>query len=186
MKGLLYDCPLCIDPLSHAGQYSGQPTVVGYWGNAKYTNLNDWLNVDVGFTSQAPMTWNEETRTCSNVINKFSLDFLIGSVGSVYNIQKKISYASANYGTAEDWTWANGLNENCTDNFDVMFTASFTQMNQAANEGQTPDPPPLAPTFPSDIFYPFLSSTTPAGATGASIAVAVLIIAIGLCLPIIR
>ena len=174
---------------SGAGALAGDATrqaVVGAWGNADYAESADWIPIETNAVPPpSSMVWDEASSTCSNVLNRFSIEFLVGGVGPVYDVQRKIMHAQTSYSSDAAWTWT-GSDVNCTKDFDVHFSASFVQLAQTANEGDTPDPPPLAPTFPSDIFYPFLSSSTPAGATAASIAVAVLIIAIGLCLPILR
>ena len=49
-------------------------------------------------------------------------------------------------------------------------TVRFVEMDQASAEGVTPATPPIFPSLPADVFYPFLSAAPAGGRAGASAA----------------
>ena len=49
-------------------------------------------------------------------------------------------------------------------------TVHFIEMDQASAEGVTPATPPIFPSLPADVFYPFVSAGPAGGRAAASAA----------------
>ncbi|KAK3266627.1 hypothetical protein CYMTET_24757 [Cymbomonas tetramitiformis] len=107
------------------------------------------------------MAWDSATSTCTNVVVGLEYEFLTAYVGQLENPQSEITFARVNYKYAT-WTFSDqrgAANDPSTQqHFALQHSARFVGQEQEGAKGTTPEPPPIFPKLPSDIFYPFVSS----------------------------
>ena len=161
--------------------------VVAGWGDASYTNLADWQacsstnSADCATTitaleAEAPppaMSWDADTLTCSNVVVGINLDVLTAKVGTMDNPQSRVSRVESEWEYAS-WTYVDAYAAAAVpatrQDFMLTSTVHFIEMDQASAEGVTPATPPIFPSLPADVFYPFVSAGPAGGRAAASAA----------------
>lgn len=74
------------------------PLYVGRWGSSTYTNVDDWIQVDLGAPATS-YTWSASQLSCTGIVSAMHVEFLTADVGSVLNPQTKIVSARVVYGT---------------------------------------------------------------------------------------
>jgi tectonic-1/3 len=70
--------------------------------------------------------------------------------------------------TYTDFPWDDA--DTARQNFMMKSTVHFVEMAQDAPEGVKPASPPVLPSLPADVFYPFLSAGPAGGRAAASAA----------------
>jgi tectonic-1/3 len=114
------------------------------------------------------MSWDASTNTCSNVVVGINLDVLTAKVGTMDNPQSRVSRVSPEW-KYDSWTYADPYASSGTrQDFMLTSTARFVEMEQASAEGVTPATPPIFPSLPADVFYPFVSAGPAGGRAAAS------------------
>ena len=169
---------------------SGKTVMVAAWANANFENIADWTSCDTSDTTDcatelttteqlsAPsgdlvMSWDDTTKTCKNVAVGVHIDVLTAKVGHLDHAQSKVQRVQVGWNYA-DWTYTDFPWDDAGDgvdtdrqNFMMKSTVHFVEMAQDAPEGVKPASPPVLPSLPADVFYPFLSAG-PAGARAAA------------------
>ena len=161
---------------------SAKTAVVAGWADASYLNVADWKSCSTTDTSDcataltalaAPttaMSWDASTSTCSDVVVGVNLDVLTAKVGTMDNPQSRVSRIEAKWETAS-WTFVDPYASASTrQDFMLTSTVRFVEMEQASAEGVTPATPPIFPSLPADVFYPFVSAGPAGGRAAASTA----------------
>jgi len=161
---------------------SAKTAVVAGWADASYLNVADWKSCSTTDTSDcataltalaAPttaMSWDASTSTCSDVVVGVNLDVLTAKVGTMDNPQSRVSRIEAKWETAS-WTFVDPYASASTrQDFMLTSTVRFVEMEQASAEGMTPATPPIFPSLPADVFYPFVSAGPAGGRAAASTA----------------
>lgn len=161
---------------------SAKTAVVAGWADASYLNVADWKSCSTTDTSDcataltalaAPttaMSWDAATSTCSDVVVGVNLDVLTAKVGTMDNPQSRVSRIEAKWETAS-WTFVDPYASASTrQDFMLTSTVRFVEMEQASAEGVTPATPPIFPSLPADVFYPFVSAGPAGGRAAASTA----------------
>ena len=172
---------------------SGKTVMVAAWANANFENIADWTSCDTSDTTDcatelttteqlsAPsgdlvMSWDDTTKTCKNVAVGVHIDVLTAKVGHLDHAQSKVQRVQVGWNYA-DWTytdfpWDDAGDGVATDrqNFMMKSTVHFVEMAQDAPEGVKPASPPVLPSLPADVFYPFLSAGPAGGRAAASAA----------------
>ena len=159
---------------------SAATAVVAGWADASYLNVADWRACSATDDSDcateiaaldAPaesMSWDASTNTCSNVVVGINLDVLTAKVGTMDNPQSRVSRVSPEW-KYDSWTYADPYASSSTrQDFMLTSTARFVEMEQASAEGVTPATPPIFPSLPADVFYPFVSAGPAGGRAAAS------------------
>jgi tectonic-1/3 len=161
---------------------SAKTAVVAGWADASYLNVADWKACSTTDAADcatritalaAPtetMSWDAATNTCKNVVIGINLDVLTAKVGTMDNPQSRVSRVSAEweYGS---WTYADPYaSTSARQDFMLTSTVRFVDMEQASAEGVKPATPPIFPSLPADVFYPFISAGPAGGRAAASAA----------------
>jgi|AntAceMinimDraft_1070359.scaffolds.fasta_scaffold03851_3 tectonic-1/3 len=176
MDGLLYA------PATAGLTHAGKTTVVAGWADASRLNLADWTScaaadaadcATVAPALAAPavsMVWTAATRTCDNVPVGVGVEVLTARVGTRDNPQARVARVATSWRFAS-WTYADPFAPgDVRQDFMLESTVRFVEVDQAAAQGVTPQPPPVFPSLPADFFYPFLSSASVGGRAAASVA----------------
>ena len=172
---------------------SGKTVMVAAWANANFENIADWTSCDTSDTTDcatelttteqlsAPsgdlvMSWDDTTKTCKNVAVGVHIDVLTAKVGHLDHAQSKVQRVQVGWNYA-DWTYTDFPWDDAGDgvdtdrqNFMMKSTVHFVEMAQDAPEGVKPASPPVLPSLPADVFYPFLSAGPAGGRAAASAA----------------
>ena len=197
MDGLLYGT------LDSNYDLSAKTVMVAAWANANYENIADWKSCDATDTTDcateltaaeqltkpsgdSAMSWDETTKTCKNVAVGVNIDVLTAKVGHLDHAQSKVQRVKVSWNLA-DWTYTDLIprtDESPWDDaadsrqdFLLKSTVHFVEMAQDAPEGVKPASPPILPTLPADVFYPFLSAGPAGGRAAASAAWCVALVA---------
>ncbi|CEO96890.1 Tectonic domain-containing protein [Plasmodiophora brassicae] len=131
------------------------PLYVGRWGSSTYTNVDDWIQVDLGAPATS-YTWSASQLSCTGIVSAMHVEFLTADVGSVLNPQTKIVSARVVYGT-DTWrmrTVTGAAGEAQT--FQVTVSASFLAYPASGNATLVPPAPPTLPALPHDVLYPLV------------------------------
>lgn len=161
---------------------SAKTALVAGWADASYVNIADWRSCSAtdetdcatevtGLTAPTDgMTWNDDTKTCSNVPVGINIDVLTAKVGTMDNPQSRVSRVELSW-VYGDWKYSDAFAAaSVRQDFMLKSTVRFVEMDQASAEGVTPATPPIFPSLPADVFYPFLSAAPAGGRAGASAA----------------
>ena len=168
---------------------SGKTVMVAAWANANFENIADWTSCDTSDTTDcatelttteqlsAPsgdlvMSWDDTTKTCKNVAVGVHIDVLTAKVGHLDHAQSKVQRLQVGWNYA-DWTYTDfpwDAVATARQNFMMKSTVHFVDMAQGAPEGVKPASPPVLPSLPADVFYPFLSAGPAGGRAAASAA----------------
>ena len=168
---------------------SGKTVMVAAWANANFENIADWTSCDTSDTTDcatelttteqlsAPsgdlvMSWDDTTKTCKNVAVGVHIDVLTAKVGHLDHAQSKVQRVQVGWNYA-DWTYTDfpwDAVATARQNFMMKSTVHFVEMAQDAPEGVKPASPPVLPSLPADVFYPFLSAGPAGGRAAASAA----------------
>ena len=168
---------------------SGKTVMVAAWANANFENIADWTSCDTSDTTDcatelttteqlsAPsgdlaMSWDATTKTCKNVAVGVHIDVLTAKVGHLDHAQSKVQRVQVGWNYA-DWTYTDfpwDDADTARQNFMMKSTVHFVEMAQDAPEGVKPASPPVLPSLPADVFYPFLSAGPAGGRAAASAA----------------
>eukprot|EP00743_Colponemidia_sp_Colp-15_P003842 GILK01004147.1.p1 GENE.GILK01004147.1~~GILK01004147.1.p1 ORF type:complete len:641 (+),score=49.60 GILK01004147.1:38-1924(+) len=126
-------------------------THVGAFGNADPHKINDWIALSV--TAPSSPTWNSATGTCSGFITGLHYQFLVADYGKVNNPQHRIVVAKAVYSTSD--IVFRQLSSTSTQAIALTVTATFVTLPDPSVTEYVLTAPPVLPTLPGDIFYPF-------------------------------
>lgn len=161
---------------------SAKTALVAGWADASYVNIADWRSCSAtdetdcatevtGLTAPTDgMTWDDDTKTCSNVPVGINIDVLTAKVGTMDNPQSRVSRVELSW-VYGDWKYSDAFAAaSVRQDFMLKSTVRFVEMDQASAEGVTPATPPIFPSLPADVFYPFLSAAPAGGRAGASAA----------------
>lgn len=161
---------------------SAKTALVAGWADASYVNIADWRSCSAtdetdcatevtGLTAPTDgMTWDDDTKTCSNVPVGINIDVLTAKVGTMDNPQSRVSRVELSW-VYGDWKYSDAFAAaDVRQDFMLKSTVRFVEMDQASAEGVTPATPPIFPSLPADVFYPFLSAAPAGGRAGASAA----------------
>jgi Protein of unknown function (DUF1619) len=156
------------------------PTHVGTIGSADPLKSWQWLPLTAPATTPAAASWDATSGTCTGILSGIQLQFLTAPTGQVGNPQQRIVAARYTYVT-DTWRWnrapggsqiasttnTQGFSSSATVGFAgdatqvLTLRSTVTWVSMAAQvEGFTPPAPPVVPPLPSDLFYPFLTSSS--------------------------
>lgn len=141
-------------------------THVGSLGNSDPLKLWEWVRLEAPASAPTPGTWDATTGTCTGLVTGVDVEFLTARVGEAHNPQYKIVAARWSYATD---TWRYGREDvrvaggGAAQAFALRTTVTWVEMTQTAQDWIAPAPP-VVPPLPSDLFYPFVTTT----ATGDS------------------
>ncbi|KAG2442590.1 hypothetical protein HXX76_002675 [Chlamydomonas incerta] len=155
---------------------------VGEWGDANYTNINQWLKVSVSGYPFGNLGYSTADNACTGVIIGFDLQVVTGVAFASNNLQQKVLYANLCFKTGV-WDFPEYLPGNTSRRFYLDFSASFIRLPQQSEEVTKPAPPLVVP-LPADIFYPFV--VTDGAATGARPAVWGVFMAVAAALALLQ
>ncbi|PNW85332.1 hypothetical protein CHLRE_03g181450v5 [Chlamydomonas reinhardtii] len=127
---------------------------VGEWGDANYTNTNEWLKVSVSGYPFGNLGYTSADNACTGVIIGFDLQIVTGVAFASNNLQQKVLYANLCFKTGV-WDFPEYLPGNTSRRFYLDFSTSFIRLPQQSEEVTKPAPPLVVP-LPADIFYPFV------------------------------
>jgi len=151
-----------------AGSLAGNRTFVAPWADADANNIAEWTagELELLAAPELEMAWDEDTLTCSNVVTGVSYDFLTALVGALTNPQSKVAAAQVGF-SYSTWTFRDGAvaAEGGAQSFVLSSSVRFAPQDQESAKGISPDAPPLFPSLPEDILYPFMIN----GASGSKV-----------------
>ena len=99
---------------------SAKTALVAGWADASYANIADWKSCSAtdetdcatevtGLTAPTDgMTWDDDTKTCSNVPVGINIDVLTAKVGTMDNPQSRVSRVELSWVYA-DWKYSDAL-----------------------------------------------------------------------------
>ena len=149
---------------------------VGKFGNASVNNEFDWIPINNNIPSvvQAGATFAQtSTRTCSNLLTEFKVEFLYSAYGIASNPQLAIVGARYSY-TVGSFSWSCDSNTDCVDPsvyttgteninnvgsatrpFQIKSSVTFVRVSTVGTSIYNPSPPSVFAALPDDIWYPF-------------------------------
>lgn len=159
--------------------------VIGIYGNANTSNIQDWLpiwNLDLdGFLgNQSPpkakvkVEWDSISSTCKNIPTHLSYQIYWTKVGSIKDPQAKIIQITSQFHVKEETSFL-GRSKPGSIAFRTTVTWNYKAPEYYGNVMKKP--PRLLPKLPSDVFYPF--STSSAASTSLESAVTKAVVLLG-------
>lgn len=146
---------------------SSDRLMLGVWGSADELDARQWVRMDVtGWPALIAPSWDEGAATCRGMPSGLTLRILTGVAFAANDLQAKLLYARACFGTA-DWVFDRlgpGLQA-----FKLRFDTTFVPVPQPAPAVALRPAPPLSVPLPPDLLYPFTSN---AAASSAHVIVA--------------
>jgi hypothetical protein len=153
------------------------PTHVGTIGAADPLKAWHWVPLAAPAAAPAAASYDATTGACRGVVAGVDVQFLTGSMGEAGNPQQRILAARYRYAT-DTWRWTRegGGSTNgtvlpsgaslayagdATQVFSLRSTVTWVSMD-AQTQDFTPPAPPVVPPLPSDLFYPFVTTTSAA------------------------
>lgn len=131
-------------------QISSTITQIGRYGNADYTNINDWVSI---LTDTSPIaTWNSLKNTCNNIAGGVEYQIVIAKSGAVINEQWKVQGVKKVYYPLT-WTFRGDMSS--TNNFWVETRVRFVRVSGQPTIQKNYPAPNFLPFLPQDVFYPF-------------------------------
>lgn len=181
------------------------PTHIGTIGSADPLKSWHWLPLTAPATTPAAASWDAASGTCTGIVSGIQLQFLTAPTGQVGSPQMHIVAARYSYVT-DTWRWnrppggsqiastanTQGSSVSATTGFvgdatqvvALRSTVTWVSM-QGDIQGFVPPAPPVVPPLPSDLFYPFLTSSsasdqqlTVSGARGLTASIAAVLLAL--------
>ena len=133
-------------------------THIGSFGNADPWKTWQWhaINVPTSGGSTGP-SWDSVNGRCSNLVSGIDIEFLVAPIGSALNPQFKIMASRLSYSTS---TWSYTRPDSQKQTFLLTSTVTFTYYSKGDLSTVYKPAPQIAPSMPSDIWYPFGSSTS--------------------------
>ena len=98
--------------------------------------------------------WDSGAKSCAGIVSGLDLEFLTSIVGEASNPQARIVAVRARY-ALDTWTFTEAARQKFVLRTSVTFTAL-----RATTTDFVPPAPPVIPKLPSDLFYPFLGTST--------------------------
>ena len=133
-------------------------THIGNFGNADPWKTWQWhaINLPTSGGSSGP-AWDSVNGRCTNLVSGVDIEFLVAPIGSAQNPQFKIMASRLSYSTS---TWSYTRPDSQKQTFLLTSTVTFTYYSKGDLTTVYKPAPQIAPSMPSDIWYPFGSSTT--------------------------
>jgi tectonic-1/3 len=131
------------------------PTHVGQYGGSSPEKVWQWLAIDAGVPNAAAVSYDATTGVCSNVPAAASVEFLTATTGQALNPQARIVAVRVRWSTE---SWVVAREDGGAQLFSLRTTVSWTELDPVRAD-YTPPTPPVIPPLPSDLFYPFASSS---------------------------
>lgn len=133
-------------------------THIGNYGNADPWKTWQWhaINTPTSGGSTGP-SWDNVNGRCTNLVSGVDVEFLVAPIGSALNPQFKIMASRLSYTTS---TWSYTRTDSQKQTYLLTSTVTFTYYSRADVSTEYKPAPQIAPSMPSDIWYPFGSSTS--------------------------
>lgn len=130
---------------------------IGSYGNADPLDPNQWLKLDITYSSSTTPIWNEESSTCSNFPTSLHYRFLIAPSAEKRTPQNRIISALATLDRSRVMTARSPPGDEGTPQpYQLTITVSFIYKDDSMS-GYTPPSQPLMLTLPwGQLFSPFL------------------------------
>ncbi|CEM14427.1 unnamed protein product [Vitrella brassicaformis CCMP3155] len=147
---------LCSGDSSLAGRYRLlKPSfdAVGYFGNADWENKADWLAVSIE-EATSTMAYNDDTGVCDGSVTILELDFLYAAFGEFAAPQFRIVAAKATQRTGR-LRYESAYDPSLKQSFVLSVIVTFARVPDKELKRSVPPRPPLLPSLPDDVFYPF-------------------------------
>ncbi|KAG2389605.1 hypothetical protein C9374_014165 [Naegleria lovaniensis] len=131
-------------------QLSSPVTQIGRYGNADYTNTNDWVAILQDSTPSS--TWDSLKSTCNNIAGGVEYQVVIAKSGSVQNEQWKVQGVKRVY---YPLTWAFTGDTTSSNTFWIETRVRFVRVSGQETIQKNYPAPNFLPFLPEDVFYPF-------------------------------
>ena len=146
-------------------QLESNATYVGRYGNADYTNTNDWVAIVedskpssvsifhiVNSINPHLKTWDELTQTCNNIAAGIEYQIVISKSGSVQNEQWKVQGIQR---SRYSLTWTFSGDNTKTNTFWIETRVKYVRTENQETIQKNYPAPNFLPFLPEDVFYPF-------------------------------
>nr|CAG4714092.1 unnamed protein product [Naegleria fowleri] len=131
-------------------QLASQVTQIGRYGNADYTNTNDWVSILQD--SSPSSTWDSLKSTCNNIAAGVEYQIIIAKSGSVQNEQWKVQGAKRVF---YPLTWTFTGDTTSSNTFWIETRVRYIRVSGQETIQKNYPAPNFLPFLPEDVFYPF-------------------------------
>jgi len=133
---------------------------IGVLGNADTWKSWQWTALATSSAPAAAPVWTAATSTCAGVGTGLDVEVLYTRVGEASNSQRKVLAARVTRPT-DVWTWGReDAFASGRQTFLLRSTVTFTEWQPIRSADYIPPAPPIIPPMPSDLWYPFASSSS--------------------------
>ena len=133
---------------------TSEDVYIGKYGNSDPLDEKEWIKVAVVMPSSAlTATWSGVERSCRNLVTSANFEIMWANSGTEENPQPFITAARVKYGH-DQWQFS-GVDNDVGKSFTFFTTVTFIEYVKEEAEPYIPQPPPVLPSLPHDLFYPF-------------------------------